>query len=388
MAIFGMVFPAITAAKMFLSMLLLAWYAVLRKFVSQLGDAADSPALFFLLFSLIGLSNFFWTGFISYQLGLLLLTLFLTRFKPSMSAKELAIFALLIFLSHAMVFLIFLLLVLLQILNTAKRGHWVLALFPAGILSLWFVIGRSFTDFNSPLAGASMAGWKEVVIYKLGYPLMLGPFKNLLQPDLISLVDHFSWLYWTGFLANILVISGIGIFILFVIWPRKGAMVHGETRTGLSQRSLRICVWVLLLFYLLAPYNFFGLINPSGRITIPLLLVSLLLVRKSVQVTSLTRLLRVLAPITLCFTFFTVFTYAVLMQRAESPEYLAKRPEQIIMPAGVSVLQYNNLIYSKARYNYFNYRIFGFSTRFRDIELERYNRLVFRTALLVGYKEP
>lgn len=388
MAVLGLVFSAITAAKIFLSILLTGWYFALQKFVHQLGNITGSAALFFVLFSLIGLSNFFWTGFVSYQLGLLLLAVFLTRFGPSMSAKELAVFAVLIFLSHAMVFLVFMLLVLLEALSTPRRGRWILALFPAGVLSLWFVIGRSLAAFSAPLADASMAGWKEVVIYKLGYPLMLGPFKNLLQPDLSSLVDQLPWLYWMGFVANVLVVSGIVIFILIVIRPRPGAVPHRVTPAGLSHRSLRISVWVLLLLYLLAPYNFFGLINPSGRITIPLLMMSLLLAGGTTQVASLARILRVLAPVTLVFTFFTVFTYAVLMHRAQAPEYLASGPEKKSMPDGVSVLEYNSRIYSQARYNYFNYRIFGFSTRFRDTEIARYNRLGFRTALLVGYEEP
>ena len=87
MAVLGLIFPAISAAKLFLSLLLVGWYFVLKRFVGEL-DGVDHPnALMLLLFSLIALSNFFWTGFVSYQLGLLLLTFFLTRFKANMSVK-------------------------------------------------------------------------------------------------------------------------------------------------------------------------------------------------------------------------------------------------------------------------------------------------------------
>jgi hypothetical protein len=250
--------------------LLIGWYFVLLKFVRQFGSTADSAAILFVLFSLVGLSNFFWTGFVSYQLALLLLTLFLIRFRPSMPATELAAFAVLIFLSHAMIFLVFLLLVLLEMFNSSRRMRWALALVPAGILSLWFVMGRSMAGFISPLADAAMAGWKEAVIYKLGYPLMLGPFKNLLQPDMTSLVDNMPWLYWAGFLANVLVVSGIGVFILHVVWERAKGSTENAAGDTLPGQTLHIAAWVLLLFYLFAPYNFFGLINPAGRITIPL----------------------------------------------------------------------------------------------------------------------
>jgi len=388
MAIFGLAIPAITAAKLFLTILLAGWFFVLRKFVRQLCSSTDYDALVFILFSLVALSNFFWTGFVSYQLGLLLLTLFLTRFGPSMRAAELATLAVLIFLSHAMVFLVFVLLVLLDTVHSNKRLPRILALFPAGVLSLWFVIGRSLAEFSTPIAGAAMADWSEVIIYKLGYPLMLGPFKSLLQPDLSSLLDHLPWFYWSGFIANVLVVSGVGIFILLAIWSQQKTATRMITRAGFSRSSLRISASVLLLFYVIAPYNFFGLINPSGRVTIPLLLISLLLLSSSTQVAVSTRLLRALAPIVLVFTFFTVFSYMMLMHRAETPEYLSNVAKQKNMPTGVSVLEYNTRVYSQARYNYFNYRIFGFSARFTDIELEHYNRLGFRTALLVGFKEP
>ena len=121
MAVLSLLFSTITAAKIFLSVLLTGWFFVLQKFVRQFGSTTDSATILFVLFSLVGLSNFFWTGFVSYQLALLLLTLFLTRFRPSMPATELAVFAVLIFLSHAMIFLVFLLLVLLEMFNAPRR---------------------------------------------------------------------------------------------------------------------------------------------------------------------------------------------------------------------------------------------------------------------------
>jgi hypothetical protein len=69
MAVFGLFFSAITAGKIFLTVLLAGWYFVLQNFVRQFGSDADTGVLLFVLFSLIGLSNFFWTGFVSYQLA-------------------------------------------------------------------------------------------------------------------------------------------------------------------------------------------------------------------------------------------------------------------------------------------------------------------------------
>lgn len=158
MAGLGLVFPVLASAKLFLSLLLLGWYGVLRAFVRRIYPTEGSPTLLFVLFSLLALSNFFWTGFVGYQLGLLLLTLFLCRFTPRMSTLELAVFGVLIFFSHAMVFLVFVLLVLLEILVTRKRPDWLLALLPAGLLSIFFVVGRGLNSFSAPLADAVMGG--------------------------------------------------------------------------------------------------------------------------------------------------------------------------------------------------------------------------------------
>lgn len=389
MAVLGLLFPAITAAKIFLSLLLAGWYFALRVFVEPFGNRIDSAALLFLLFSLAGLSNFFWTGFVSYQLALLLLTLFLIRFKPTMPGTEMALFAVLIFLSHAMIFLVFVMLVLLEMKNFSKRGRWVVALTPAAVLSFWFVLGRLLTDYTSPVAGATMAGWQETVIYKLGFPLMLGPFKNFLQPDMSSLVDQLPWVYWAGFCANVFVITGIGVLVLFVILKNGRSSIMGDAdNAGLAHQTLRIAAWTLLLFYLLAPYNFYGLINPSGRVAIPLLLVCLLMLRGTADRVFLSRVLRILTPLTLVFTFYTLFTYMILMHKSGDPGYLAGRPVPKGKPPSGSVLEYNTWLYSQARYNYFNYRIFAFSDRFEDIRLKRFSRLGFRTALLVDFKEP
>lgn len=389
MAILGLISPAILAAKIFLSLLLMAWYLVLRKFVHQLGNDVNPNALLFVLFSLVGLSNFFWTGFVSYQLALLLLTVFLTRFKPAITATELSVFALLIFLSHAMVFLVFVLLIALETPRTSRPWRYLLALTPSATLALWFVLGRHLSGYVAPLADASLAGWKEAIIYKLGYPLMLGPFKNLLQPDLSSLLDQLPGLYWLGFASNVVVVSGMGILILLAIFrqhqPSQRLNAGDPT---MSRQTLWIAAWVLFLFYILSPYNFFGLINPAGRVAIPLVLICLLLLNHTPRISYLKHILKVLAPVTLLFTFFTVFSYMVLMQRAADLGYLINGQAQKGKPPAGSVLDYNAWIYSQARYNYFNYRIFGFSKRFQDIEQGRYERLAFRTALLVDYKEP
>jgi len=388
MAALGLVFPVMASAKLFLSLLLLGWYGVLQTFVHKVYPNGGSATLLFVLFSLVALSNFFWTGFVGYQLGLLLLTLFLSRFTPQMSALELAVFGVLIFFSHAMVFLVFVLLVLLEAALTRKHTDWLLALVPGGLLSVFFVVGRSLSSFSPPIADAAMAGWQEAVIYKLGYPLLLGPFKNLLQPDLSSLIDHLPWVYWAGVLANTLVVTGLGLFVLLTLWQGHSGKQQDADGSAPPYRSLRMTAWLLSIFFILAPHNFYGLINPAGRITVPLLLVSLLLVTHTPLKNWLTKLLRVTAPVILVFTLVTVMSYGILIHRAISPEYLVKGIQTQTKPPADSVLDFNAWVYAKARYRYFNIRIFSFAKQFDNVHAQRYESLAFRTALLINYQDP
>ncbi len=388
MAGLGLVFPLMASAKLFLSLLLLGWYGVLHVFARRVCPADGSSTLLFVLFSLVALSNFFWTGFIGYQLGLLLLALFLSRYTSRTSALELAIFSVLIFFSHAMVFLVFVILVLLEILVSRKHSNWILALLPAGLLSIGFIIGRSLTSFNSPLADAAMAGWQEILIYKLGYPLLLGPFKNLLQPDMSSLLDQLPWFYWAGVLSNILVVTGMGLLVLLTLWQGRSSIRVDALESGLPRESLRVAAWLLLIFYLLAPHNFFGLINPAGRITIPLLLICLMLISDTALIMWLEKLLRVTAPVILAFTLVTVLSYGVLIHRASTQDYLLSEQQTQAEAPVNSVLGFNTWLYAKARYRYFNIRIFGFARRFEDVRARRFESLAFRTALLVNYQEP
>ena len=383
MAGLGLVFPLMASAKLFLSLLLLGWYGVLRVFVRKVCPDDGSPTLLFVLFSLVALSNFFWTGFVGYQLGLLLLALFLSRYTSGTSTLELAVLSVLIFFSHAMVFLVFVMLVLMQILVGRKHSNWILALLPAGLLSVGFIIGRRLTSFSSPLADAAMAGWQEILIYKLGYPLLLGPFKNLLQPDMSSLLDQLPWFYWAGVMSNILVVTGMGLLVLLTLWQGRPRISVSVPESGLPRQSLYLSAWLLLVFYLAAPHNFFGLINPAGRITIPLLFICLMLISDTQLNMWLEKFLRVTTPIILVFTLMTVFSYGVLIHRASKQDYLVSEQRTRAEAPVDTVLGFNNWLYAKARYRYFNIRIFGFAGRFEDVRAKRFESLAFRTALLV-----
>jgi hypothetical protein len=384
LALLGLVLPGFIAGKLFLSLLLLAWYPLLWRLLDRAGwSAAARAPLHALLLALLAFSHFFWTGFVSYQLGLLLLALFLVRFDHRASAAEIALFGILLFFTHALPLLVFGLIVGIDWLRDRSQWQRLAGLLPVLVLGIWFVLGRVQQGFEAPLAGAVLAGWGETLVYKLGFPLLLGPFKNLLSPDMSSLLDGMPWLYWGGVVANALTLAGCGLLLLMALL--------GRTRQGMQQASVQPTwwwsAWLLLACYALAPYNFFGLINPGGRLLIPLLLLAVLLLGRSPRVAAAVSLVRWLAPPVVGFTLLVVATYLWLMLQAGPPRQmtLERPPDQ---PPADSVLAYNAWAYQQARYRYFNVRIFAFAERLQQVAERSYHGVGFRTGPLLDHRTP
>ena len=383
LALVGLIMGPVLAGKAFLTLLLIGWFATLRDFTRSIQAPSSESRLMLILFSLVALSNFFWTGFVSYQLGLLFLTRFLTHYKDNAKPYTYIWFALLIFFSHAMVFLVFVLILLMQLAFTERKSALLPALVVSALLSGCFMLGRKLGGFEPPVAGAVMAGWQEIIVYKLGFPLLLGPFKHLLGPDLRSLLDTLPWLYWAGFGANIVVLAMLAVMCLrILVTSPKSVIDDGKHRA--AERTLRLTSWLLLAFYFLAPYNFFGLINPSGRVLIPLLLI-LLTVTRSTRPSNASLIPQAVAPLTFVFTGLTLLSYLYLMLTAPTPEQLPAPPAPTMPPPNHSVLAYNDWLYAQTRYKYFNYRIFSHANRFVDMEANRYQDLGFDTGPLIGY---
>lgn len=76
------------------------------------------------------------------------------------------------------------------------------------------------------------------------------------------------------------------------------------------------------------------------------------------------------------------------MVNAPTPDKLPQAPVTQIAPPTGSVLAFNDWLYTNTSYRYFNYRIFSFSGRFEDMEVNRYQGLGFDTGLLIGYRAP
>ena len=373
------IFTPLWAGRVFLILMLLAWFTVIRLFCVRFVDSQWLGAASFVLYASTALATFFWYGFASYQLALLLLTWFFSIYKAQTSAPVIAAFGLAIFFAHAIIFLVFGLFLGVSLLLRWNKAVAV-GLLPATACSLWFLVGRHFAQVEPQRIGALWSGLREAMIYKAGYPAMLGPFKNFLLPNGTSLLEGQGWIYWPGLLVNFAAVAVLGALIPVVLWKYFRNKLPENTQDPVLSKAWAITMVLIILFYLFAPYHFFGLVNAGGRVLLPLLLLAFMLAGRL----AIPFIRIVLWPV-LLFSFITTGSYLYLMLQTRQAEFspLATTTTKSL-PAN-SVLEFNDQLYASTRYKYFNYRVFSMARRFDQIESGKYHGLTFRHAMLIKY---
>ncbi len=381
LTVLSLAFEPILAGKVFLLLMLLAWAAVIRLFTARYVPATWRGTATLVLWPTLALSTFFWYGFASYQLALLFFTWFLSAYRGGTSAKTIALFSLAIFFSHAMVFLVFGLFLGIRYLLTRNRAILV-GLLPATACSLWFLAGRYLANVEPQRIDAQWSSLREALIYKAGYPAMLGPFKNFLLPDGSGPLDKHAWLYWLGLTANFAVAAVLGVLLAAALLPFLKSDRSKDRDDPSLQTTCALSMLAIVVFYLIAPYHFFGLVNPGGRVLLPLLLLAFVLNADAVR-----RYVTLLSWPVALFSLLTVGTYLYLMiesRQAGFPAAATLATHQVAPAA--SVLDFNRRLYADARFRYFNYRVFNFSRRFEQIEDRRYEGLTFRHGMVIRYE--
>jgi hypothetical protein len=374
------VLPPLWAGKIFLILMLLAWCGVIRLFTRRFVETHWCATTTLVLFCCFALATFFWYGFMSYQLALILLTWFFATYREDTSSPVIAVFGMAIFFSHAMVFLVYGLFLGVCLLLKWNR-RIVIGLLPATAFSMWFLAGRHIAEVEAQRIGATWNGLQEALTYKTGYPAMLGPFKNFILTDGSSLLENHPWLYWLGFSINFAVAAALGILVFSVLWNHLQNHQSDSREAPVLRTSWAISMLLIIGFYLFSPYHFFGLVNAGGRVLIPLLLMALMLGGSMAR-----PFIRFLIWPVVLFTYITCGSYFYLMNQTRQPDFSPKMmPTEKHLPSG-SVFEFNQKLNASTRYKYFNYRLFAFSRRFEQIESQQYQGLTFRQAMLIKYE--
>jgi hypothetical protein len=380
LAILNLIFSPLAAGKVFLLLLLTGWCVVGWTFCTRyFEEAADSAKAWLLLLCVAGFSSFFWYGFVAYQLGALLFLAFLARYRTSTGLVEIALMSVVIFFSHAMMFLQFGLLLLVAVLIAGFPARHLIALVPSTLLSAWFLAGRLASGTDPGSAAAQWAGLFEVVVYKFGTATMLGPFKNFILPDGSALLESLPALYWTGVAANVIVTALLGLLVLVVL-VKQFAHFGLVLRTADQRTALQVFSLLTAVFFVVAPHDFFGMENPGVRMLLPLLFASIALLPSTTL-----RLPAVGVLFVAVVTIGSVSAYSVSLLRSDGPTAAFEKHEAAPEDVRASVLKYNEWLYRHTRYSYYNYRVFAFERRLNQLRNHDYTGLGFKTGLLVAY---
>ncbi len=291
-----------------------------------------------LLFTIV-LGPGFFNGYINFQFGVLLLALFVVT-ESVRSVWRILVFSLLIYFSHATVFLAFTLYVVGSGFLSSRRFAVLPALMPAQLLLVWYAIVRINDEgiFNTGLGSG-----KEWLQYKLYTVAKQGPFHNFIQADGQSLLADLHGVYLTGFLINFITALLIGSWFLFIGWQllqksKTGTLQHGIPATVL------ITVSVLLALWLIAGRNTFGVVNLGER----LLIVAVMLLLLTAPMP------RWLAAswATLCLlTGATTVLALVVLSNTQQGYAVARSADSTRLQSFV------NDIYANSRHKYFNHRL-------------------------------
>lgn len=226
-----------------------------------------------------------------------------------------------------------------------------------------------------------MSGIWESMRYKLSYPLMIGSFRNILLENGRAVFEEWPAIYFIGALSNVALVGPLDVWAVSVIFAGTSILAGKSSQSG--QRALS---WVLLSLaglYLLAPYNFFGLLNPAGRLILPFIAIGLL--TTAPQGLRFWRWAALPAAVGLSIS---LAGYLGLI--ALGPAAYRDMPfSPTIKPAGrASVFQFNQGLYANTRFPYFNYRVLVGGKRFAQLEGGDHHGLGFRTGQIIRYKPP
>ena len=219
----------------------------------------------------------FWNGYINFQFGLLFFALYIICARKN--ASSILLFSLLIYFSHASVFAGFVCFVIVSEFFIQRRVRVFLALLPGLLLLLWYSVTKLSVGGGQNESVGSIAQWAQYKLYTLAKQ---GPFHNFIQSDGESLLATSHGLYMAGFVTNFLVALLIGSYLLVTgfnfVRRQDGALgrpLDSETYTP----AVVVTMLVLLVGYLLAGKNTFGVVNLGERFLVVALMLLILQVK-------------------------------------------------------------------------------------------------------------
>lgn len=206
----------------------------------------------------------FWSGYLNYQCGLLVLMAYLSLPDDRQrDPRVVCAVSLLAFACHGFCLLAFGVLSGMQALYRSRRAvlHQVIAMVPAGMLTLWYLLAKS-NDAMPALHTPVSYGDVRFLAYKFYTLSKAGPYQNFMIGDLSDL-GRLPSLFWLGCAANLA--AAVVLLRMQVLALKRPAVAH--------HAALRAVAVVLGAAYLLVPATALQIVNPGERLLYPQLLV-------------------------------------------------------------------------------------------------------------------
>jgi hypothetical protein len=217
-----------------------------------------------LLMCCIVCNSSFWSGYINYQFGLLMLMAYLSLPK-SMEDKPWVnlVFGLLAFSSHGFCVLAFVIIGGIRALVKGWRTTvmFALACLPMAVLTLWYILARS-NDAMPTLDPAAAYFSPKFFAYKFYTLTKTGPYQNFLV-DNLSDHDRMPLYYYGGVLINGL--TGLALVGLMVRFVKRAAAAPEHLALGLAALLMGVMYWF-------APSFALQVVNPGERLLYPMLI--------------------------------------------------------------------------------------------------------------------
>lgn len=213
MGLMMLVWPPMAVGRMWLCLYLasfvtVGWFAM-RKLRADVG-----AAMFVVLLGAAALNACFWSGYINFQIAVLLLAAFFVvhELYGKRSAWLIALFGVGIFFAHAAIFAAFVMWVGLRDVLWRRDPRAAVALVPSLALLAWYILARSpEIEPRPPLPYDNLL---QFLFYKAYTFMKLGPFHNFVAEDGASWAVRNPLLYKVGVGANLVFAAFLGLTIL------------------------------------------------------------------------------------------------------------------------------------------------------------------------------
>jgi hypothetical protein len=276
----------VMAGKAWLAFYLL-FAATLWTLLSRVLHRGYDGSIHLILTMTITLGPGFWNGYANFQFALLLWGAYLLLMRLHRSGVVMHLFlSLLIFFSHASVFIAFAGFVMARVLFGRLDWRCFVAIVPAIVLFLWYLLSTVSIDAIGQVNALGLLEWVQYKVYTVAKQ---GYFHNFILADGSSLLDRLNIVYLAGVVLNL----GVAVVIFFWLLqqgmrlftrliPFRPAIVNtgGADKDPFylsveTSRVLMVSLLALLLLFLIGGKDNFGVVNLGERFFIAALVLAL-----------------------------------------------------------------------------------------------------------------